>query len=171
MLDCVPNVCKLAIFKDEEVVLLSQSLQLLAEGRCVVLFVRKALIICPDHIRLVKQELVWHRPSGCLRGSSACRRSDPESLPAAGAPRCSSRRPTRRGSTASPAWSSAALTPEGERLQTRGGTEGWRAFKCTTPLSMTPSPNTTTGPLRYQILHDQRRKVWVWSTSDDSLNQ
>lgn len=37
MLDRVPNVGKLAIFKDEEVVFLSQSLQLLAEGRGVVL--------------------------------------------------------------------------------------------------------------------------------------
>lgn len=37
MLDCVPNVSKLAIFKDEEVVFLSQSLQFLDEGHCVVL--------------------------------------------------------------------------------------------------------------------------------------
>lgn len=37
MLHCVANVGKLAIFKNEEVVLLSQRLQLLAEGRCVVL--------------------------------------------------------------------------------------------------------------------------------------
>lgn len=37
MLDCVPDVSKLAIFKDEEVVFLSQSLQFLAEGHCVVL--------------------------------------------------------------------------------------------------------------------------------------
>lgn len=37
MLDCVPNVSKLAIFKDEEVVLLSQSLQFLAEGHREVL--------------------------------------------------------------------------------------------------------------------------------------
>lgn len=37
MFHCVANVGKLAIFKDEEVVLLRQCLQLLAEGRCVVL--------------------------------------------------------------------------------------------------------------------------------------
>ncbi len=45
MLDRVPDVSKLAIFKDEEVVFLSQSLQFLAEGRCVVLLahIRTAL--------------------------------------------------------------------------------------------------------------------------------
>lgn len=37
MLDCVPNVSELAVFKDEEVVLISQSLQFLAEGHCVIL--------------------------------------------------------------------------------------------------------------------------------------
>lgn len=37
MLDCVPNVSKLAIFEDEEVVILSQSLQFLAEGWSVIL--------------------------------------------------------------------------------------------------------------------------------------
>lgn len=49
MLDCVPNVSKLAIFKDKEVVFLSQSLQLLAEGQCVVLFphIRTALDYLP----------------------------------------------------------------------------------------------------------------------------
>lgn len=41
VLDCVSNVGKLAIFKDEESVLLSQRLQFLAEGHCEVLSAEK----------------------------------------------------------------------------------------------------------------------------------
>ena len=41
MLDCVSNVSELAIFEDEEVVFLSQSLQFLIEIRCVVLLLDK----------------------------------------------------------------------------------------------------------------------------------
>lgn len=37
MFDCVPNISKFAIFKDKEVVFISQGLQLLVKVCCVVL--------------------------------------------------------------------------------------------------------------------------------------
>lgn len=40
MLDRVSDVSELAVFKDEEVVLLGQCLQFLAEGHCVVLLAK-----------------------------------------------------------------------------------------------------------------------------------
>lgn len=43
MLDGVPNVSKLAVLKDEEVVFLCQSLQFVADGRCVVLFAGESM--------------------------------------------------------------------------------------------------------------------------------
>lgn len=41
MFDGVPNVSKLAVFKDEEVVFFGQSLQFVADGHCVVLVAGK----------------------------------------------------------------------------------------------------------------------------------
>lgn len=102
MFDSVSNVSKLAVFKDEEAVFVSQSLQLVADGRCVVLFAGESTHQ-PSKDNKPKIKEGFHKPLECLYGSSASRCLGPGCLPAGEAPRWMSHQRKHRGWTASPA--------------------------------------------------------------------
>lgn len=68
MFDSVSNVSKLAVFKDEEVVLVGQSLQLVADCRCVVLFAGESPHQ-PNKDNKPKMKEGFNKPVECLYGS------------------------------------------------------------------------------------------------------
>lgn len=114
--DSVSNVSKLAVFEDEEVVLVGQSLQFVADCCCVVLFAGESRHQ-PNKDDKPKTKEGFNKPLECRYGSWANRHSGPGCPPAGGAPRWMSHQQKHRGWIASPAWSSAASRPEDEHLQ------------------------------------------------------
>lgn len=68
MFDSVSNVGKLAVFKDEEVVLVGQSLQFVADRRCVVLFAGESTRQ-PNTDNQPKMKEGFNKPLECLYGS------------------------------------------------------------------------------------------------------